>query len=1092
MDQFLEELLLKKNSYLHLQINEKIELLVSDVGKELSATHNVHLVRLNRIQAEVVRIQLLVQEFEPNPKLLDKHLSVYITKLSNLYLEIKEQATLSADFRIEDIIYSLSKIRGFKNITNYFSSQVYLFPKLLKLKESSELYDNEQFLILLWLSNLVLVPFELDKIQNGLLERLHDVALRSLCSNSNGSKIQIISLILLSRLLTRTDQADLLDGYFHNVIETIWKSDLSGSDKLGHLITLNKIMKRSSTFDKYYRIVEHILATDYNVLAVKDNKTNFTNMNILYIIKLSDRLCSNYYLEKLKYEMVANTINNLFRRVLLAPVLQNKFDVNLRYAFARALSNICYSLDKYAINYQDQLVQFVLEEFEIPNLQTSNKLFQHDLFINPDYISISKYHTLLLTMGHLLLRKCLPTQFIPILLSIVHKTLFFSQRRLTVTVGTAVRDSSCFILWAICRSVQLETFAQILTKSTVNTILLDIINVCIFDQDLVIRRCGIAVLQEYIGRFGNHIFDLQEVEDKGKFIIDFIQLFDTHSIGSSNSSYSIVQKLVEMGFHRGLFIPTLIANICDTHNTFENKKLNALTLAGLMSTSDEMVGNYLPFALQQVNTEQNLLDNVTVELTTLVMYGETGPLYALSKLIQLQGNNGLGCVPELVTYLESIRLDSSETGEEFMSFITSLRLLQSFHILEILELKIYDVVKLSHSTGIANQCQEYFSLAPHGFQGIDKIIALIKKNNLNCAYSVGYFKYIPPAMVHELAEIIKNTNLIQVETRAAVQSSLSYYYKSQRNRDLVDLDSVLQLLDDYTTTTQGDVGSKLRNNTILLLMENSDLFDRQFIEDEVITRIIRISCEPLSKLRVQSLKLLNKLRDSNAFSEKLDVEDYYTFILQYYHGIIRKDYKVSFWSGYVFSTGGASNRSTINASVNALMKYFQDYPSEEAEILTILLSLLVPPAKGWKSTSSKLTKRYLATLNLVAILLESNNIQLREPDFLEKIFVRSYNLHINTGNMDRILQVIRVFQNLGIQGSPVSSKAIKRLSWLAFKHLVPIVRLAAGESLYEIATDMQDLSLCNDLEGIQWEEEASKASINLEEIYKRFGLASDT
>ncbi|CAH2353342.1 hypothetical protein CLIB1423_10S02806 [[Candida] railenensis] len=1090
MDQFLEESLLKKNSFLHSQINERIELLVSDVGEELVSAQKVHLVRLNRIQAEVVRIQLLIQEFEPNPKLLDKYLSVYITKLSNLYLEIKNQASSKTDFRIEDIIYSLSKIRGFKNITNYFSSEVYLFPKLLKLKESFELHDNEQFLILLWLSNLVLVPFELDKIQNGLSERLYDVALRSLGSNSNGSKIQVVSSILLSRLVTRADQGNLLDGYFYKTIKITWKSDSSGSDKLGHLITLNKIMKRSSTFDKYFEIVEDILAADYDILAVKDNKANFTNMNILYIIKLSDRLCSKYYLENMKYEMVANTINSLFRRVLLAPVLQNKFDVNLRYAFARALSNICYSLDKYAMNYQDQLVHFVLEEFDIPNLQMAKMLFQHDLFISPDYISISKYHTLLLTMGHLSLRKCLPTRFIPTLLSIVHKTLFFSQRRLTVTVGTAIRDSSCFILWAICRSVQLETFAQILAKSTIDTILLDIINVCIFDQDLVIRRCGIAVLQEYIGRFGNSIFDLEEIEDKGKFIINFIQLFDNHSIGSSSSSYSIVPRLVEMGFHPCLFIPTLISNICDAHNTFENKKLNAFTLVGLMSTSAGSVDESLPIGLQQINPEKSSLHSVTAELTSSVLYDETGPLYALSKLIQLQGENDLSFVSELKNYLESIHFDSSEKGEEFLSFMTSLRRLQSFPISEILELKINEVVKSSHSIGVTKQCQEYFSLAPQGFHGIDNVIALIKKNNLNSANSVGYFRYIPPAMVNELIEIVKDTNLIQVETRAAVQSSLSYYYKSQNNRDLVDLDSVLQSLDDYTTTTQGDVGSKLRSSTILLLVENSDLYEAQFIEDEVIPRIIRISCEPLTKLRLQSRHLLNKLQDSNEISEKLDVEEYYIFILKNYHTTIRKDYKVSFWSGYVFSTGGASNRSTINASVNALMKYFQDYPSEEAEILTILLNLLVPPAQGWKLASPRLTKRYSATLNLISILLESNSIQSREIDFLEKIFVRSYNLHINTGNMDRILQVISIFQNLGIQGTPVSSKATKRLSWLACRHPVPLVRLTAGESLYEIATDKQDFSLCHELEGIQWEEEPSKTNLKLEEIYKRFGLAS--
>ena len=59
-------------------------------------------------------------------------------------------------------------------------------------------------------------------------------------------------------------------------------------------------------------------------------------------------------------------------------------DYNLRYCIAKALSNIVDKLSNYAINYQQQLIEFILSNLDIT-----------------DDVSISKNHTILLTLGYL-------------------------------------------------------------------------------------------------------------------------------------------------------------------------------------------------------------------------------------------------------------------------------------------------------------------------------------------------------------------------------------------------------------------------------------------------------------------------------------------------------------------------------------------------------------------------------------------------------------------------------------------------------------------------------------------------------------------
>lgn len=1060
-----EERLLLNNELLHSEISKLMETLLNGVSR-LSVQPSL----INSINSALTKLPIIIQEFEPSPQLLDRHLTQYIERLSALYLTVKEEANDKEEFKsiasgIADVVYAFAKIRGFKVITNYFSSDVYLVSKLLHYKERTDNSDNEHFLILLWLSTLVLVPFALRRVLSDFPERMYKLSLTNLTSYSNGSKNQIVSLILLSRLLTRPDQGLLLDRYMHQVSES-WATMLP-TTKLGHLITINKVMKRSANFNQFFYIIEQILKIDFGILAAQSNKSDFTNLNVLYLIKLSDRLCG-FYLKKNEqrhFEFVAKVVNSLFHDIL-AP-LENKFDSNLRYAMGRALSNICHSLGGIAMNYQEQVITYVLEEFGIPNMDLEE--YSSNIIVSESMVSIAKYHTLLLTLGYLSLKKSLPHKFIPVVLSIVHKTLYFVQRKLTVTVGTQIRDSSCFIIWALFKNSTPFSFQYFSEKAKID-ILLDILNVCIFDSDLVIRRCGNAVLQEYIGRFGSKIFR-GEPTKIGKFIIEFIQLFDSSSVSTLKQSYRLILRLSEMGFDRSLFIPQLMDKISEG-DLFEIKKLATKTLVMLMNTSNSTT--------MMPSDNEWTLDDILLELSIQILEGcDVGPLYATGKLVE--GKELLMSQKSIVKSIKinfqrshfNFHTDLTEKAEEFISFLVSTNKSTNASSLVFVKSHIFEILRLSHNDKIVHQLQMFFSSIQLPDEWWEYFFMLLRNNNLNIAESIGYVYDLPDYALDILLELVCD-KMIQSETRALIQKSLSHYYSIKNIPNAASM-SIVNLLDDYTTTVQGDVGSKVRRSTIELIECNLGCISDD-LKLQVIPKLSRISAEPLSSLQIISFRVLLKLlgRPTKILELMYTTDRYYKSLIAFHRHKINEDCELAFWSGYVFSTSGAAaSSSTINSSVTSLLEYLSElHPLEISNIVNILLRLLIPPSQangGMKSATSRDLKRYIAALDLLIILLESHIISTDLLDF-EKIYIRCYNLHINTNNLNRINLVLKVFQYL----APVLDRCLQRVCFLACQHASPTVRQIGGEILFEIANDMGHDDLAYRILKIKWDEPVSE------------------
>jgi hypothetical protein len=450
------------------------------------------------------------------------------------------------------------KVRGEKVIRGFFNNEPrYLLPILNEL-ETGRNYatDNdgeqagpvvpwvERFVLLSWLSHLMLAPFPLESISapqpsEETAELLHlslppqvpGVTLRVLtvCIErlQSASKERGAAANLLVKLCGRPDMQrlgllDTLLGWSASFFDKGTAAEVEIHQSLGILSFLSGLVASATNVE-----IGRCLSAVYGVCrSILDQKNLQSIRSSAVARKLIVKILRNIVVHCLQpdaglVDLDATSVLEEVIEYLLEAVADG--DTPVRYGASKALSIITLKLDP---EMAAEVVEAILGSL-------NESVYWQGSKRNLSGVNPLRWHGLTLTLAQLLYRKAISTNNLPDVLNALLLSLSFEQRSPTGgSIGTNVRDAACFGVWALSRRyatgdlLKVETASiraceNSKTLSVPQALAIELVTVACLDPAGNIRRGSSAALQELIGRHPNTI-------EQG---IPLVQVVDFHAVG---------------------------------------------------------------------------------------------------------------------------------------------------------------------------------------------------------------------------------------------------------------------------------------------------------------------------------------------------------------------------------------------------------------------------------------------------------------------------------------------------------------------------------------------------------------------------------
>ncbi|KFY36565.1 hypothetical protein V495_07782 [Pseudogymnoascus sp. VKM F-4514 (FW-929)] len=520
----------------------------------------------------------LLEPFQELPQLLDPHLGRFLPVLADALLAYlrapprKKGAArpllVTLSQAICRLLYTFCKIRGEKVVVRFFGAETKNLELLLNAVEEAEdevLGEDgegkeawtweERYICLLWLSHLLLAPFDLSTISSAGTgrvkkpeianlvwpEKLPSVAARviplAIKYLGAAGKERDAAKALLVRISMRRDMQalGLLDALVQWAMACLKSSTTLAANSsyyyIGVLSYLAGILISSlSTADmdpyllKVFRTVQNI-SDEENVAFKTVHASAIARKTVIKVLRTIAVLALRREYSSKGNEVITTEIAESTIGYLLDALADN--DTPVRLAASKALSVITLKL---APDLASQVVSAVLESLTTNVLWTTlpDGTKAQDLSaVNPQ-----EWHGLILTLSHLLYRKSPPSDSLALILHALLTGLTFERRSTSgSSIGTNVRDAACFGIWALARRYTTRELQNVDTaevsaatahgeKSIIQILATELVVAASYDSAGNIRRGASAALQELIGRH-------PDIVTEG---ISVVQVVDYHAV----------------------------------------------------------------------------------------------------------------------------------------------------------------------------------------------------------------------------------------------------------------------------------------------------------------------------------------------------------------------------------------------------------------------------------------------------------------------------------------------------------------------------------------------------------------------------------
>lgn len=592
----------------------------------------------------MVRVEEILQEHED---LCMKETGVI--SLCNIKKYENEHLTV-----LLNILYQFMKVRGYKTIVKFLPHEVSDLEPVLRLflsiDENAVQLWKCRYCLFVWLSTLVIIPFDLKTVdstlgndenmnnEGKLIPTIIETCKTYLLKHEASREV---AGICLSKLLTRPDleESHLLSfiDWSSSMLEKIMNSETinSATQVIGILQCLCSIFQCGdrNTLLKISKSALHIIQ------LVNKNSTGEFQLRNKLIMKLCQRIGMSFLPPRVpkwiynrgRREIHTTTTtttsnnNNNNNAIPKVPSLDNNtpnLTINKKETEKEKEEEEDYSIPEDMDGVVDTLLCGLRDSdtdvrwssakgigritCRLPTLELADQILEGVIDIFSDNENENAWHGGCLALAELARRGLLLPIRLKDVVPIVMKALSYDVRRGNYSVGTNVRDAASYVCWAFARAYTpdvLKDYELEIAKNLMVTAL--------YDREINCRRAASAAFQENVGRQGHSNFSHG---------IDILTKTDFYAVGNRNNSYLILGPYVASFSEYCQALIDHVVNVKIEHWDAEIRTLSAEALHNLTPCNpDYMVNTVIPRLIQ--NT-----------LSSLV-YRRHGALLALSEII---------------------------------------------------------------------------------------------------------------------------------------------------------------------------------------------------------------------------------------------------------------------------------------------------------------------------------------------------------------------------------------------------------------------------------------------------------------------------
>ncbi|EPS73351.1 hypothetical protein M569_01400, partial [Genlisea aurea] len=909
-----------------------VESLLDDIGAarrvpDLSAVH---------------RIRSIMDKYQEQGQLVEPYLGSIVPPLMEIIRFRAMEFGAASDQILEVIkpiciiIYSLVTVCGCKSVIKFFPHQVSdleLAVSLLitchgmsvgtSLRQESTGEMESKCILLLWLSILVLIPFDISSVDTSIgcgQDSGRDeppplvMSILEFCKDylSNAGPMRKISGVLLARLLIRPDMAEAFESFIdwtHQILSSMEYNVVDHFRMLGVVEALAAVFKIGSP-----SILMNVVPDIWKGISVLMNSVAAAHSSLLrkYLIKLIQRIgitclphntplwhyvarnkrfgennvgSTEQDFSQLSYSGDWNP-SNLSKDVLcleeeedmdVPEIIEDVIELLLkglrdtdtvvRWSAAkgvgRVTSRLSYSL-------ADEVLSSVLELFSPGEGDGS-------------------WHGGCLALAELARRGLLlPTSF-PKVVPVIIKALHYDVRRGPHSVGSHVRDAAAYVCWAFGRAYYYRDMENVLSQLAPH-----LLTVACYDREVNCRRAAAAAFQENVGRQGNFPHG-----------IDIVNIADYFALSSRVNSYLHVAVSIAQydGYLHQFVDEVMQSKIC--HWDRGLRELAATALASLLKFQPEYFSDEILESLSSSTLSTDLcmrygatlaigevvlaLHEKNFALSTDQQRVVAGIVPAIEKARLYRGKGGeimrfavsrfIECISRAeVTLSEEIAGNLLETLDEnlknpnlqiqnaaveaYKHFVRAyIGLIGSTFTKDIVSRHMEQLTdsKVAARRGSALA----IGVLPYEFLANGWKPVLTKLCN-SCQIEDNPYERDAESRVNAVRGLVSVCETLSVSKESSEEDGLELYHFI---RDDV-MYSLFKALDDYSTDNRGDVGSWVREAAMNGLEICTYILCKKKTSKENDSCCslydVDLACEVVSLLAKQAVEKMDKLRESAA------------------------------------------------------------------------------------------------------------------------------------------------------------------------------------------------------------------------------------